>query len=286
MNIIKHYHNDPSLRADFNRLAEATFGLNFEAWYQNGFWKGEYIPYSVIEDGRIVANVSLNRTDMMAGGRRLHLYQLGTVMTDPAYRNRRYIRAIMKEIDRDTQDADGVYLFGSDSVLDFYPKFGFVPGAEFLYEKDVFHNSPCAMRQIPMKGPEDWALLRAAMDMGEPLSACAMTDNPGLTFFYASQFMRDNVYCNPDTGVWAIAEMEEGKLILHNVFCPQDTKLDDVVAAFGADVRRVTLGFAPVDASGFTCAPYHEEDCTFFVKGGCFEEFAARKLRIPSLSHA
>lgn len=286
MNVIKHYHSDPVLREGFNRLAEATFGLNFEAWYQNGFWQGEYTPYSAVEDGKIVANVSLNRTDMRIGDRRLRLYQLGTVMTDPAYRNRGYIRAIMKEIDRDTQDADGVYLFGNDNVLDFYPKFGFTQGAEFLYEKDVFQHSPCAMRQVPMKGPEDWARLRAAMDMGEPLSACAMEDNPGLIFFYVSQFMRDNVYCDPGTGVWAIAEMEAGKLLLHNVFCPQAVTLDDVIAAFGADVHHVTLGFTPADAAGFACAPYHEEDCTFFVKGGCFEEFAARKLRIPSLSHA
>lgn len=125
--IVKDYRDDPARRASFNALASATFGLNFEGWYRNGFWGDAYNPYSVEKDGRIVANVSLNRTAMIIGGVRRQLYQLGTVMTDPAYRNRGYIRAIMAEIDRDIADADGVYLFANDSVLEFYPRFGFAP---------------------------------------------------------------------------------------------------------------------------------------------------------------
>ena len=284
--IVKHYRENDALRASFNALAEATFGLNFESWYQNGFWGDSYDPYSILEDGKIVANVSLNRTDMVMGGQQKRLYQLGTVMTDPAYRNRGYIRLLMAEIEKDAADADGIYLFASDSVVEFYPKFGFAKGAEHLYSRSVEQAGESRMVKVPMDGPEGWEKFRAAMEMGEPLSACAMVDNSGLFFFYVAQFMQDCVYHDESRNIWAIGELEAGNLMLHNVFAPQDVTFEDVIAAFGADVQKVTLGFAPKNADGFSCEAYHEEDCTFFVKGEIFRDFAEGKLQIPSLSHA
>lgn len=284
--ILKHYRENAPLRASFNALAEETFGLNFEEWYRNGFWGDDYEPYSIFEDGKIVANVSLNRTDLLIAGRRKRIYQLGTVMTHPDYRNRGYIRILMAEVEEDTRDADGIYLFANDSVVEFYPKFGFQKGKESLYTRSVAQTGPCRMEKIPMNGPEGWKKLSRAMELGEPLSACAMVDNPGLIFFYVSQFMQDNVYYAENLNAWAVAELEAGELMLHNVFAPEDVPLKEVIAAFGTDVKQATLGFAPKDGAGFEIVPLQEEDTTFFVKGDAFREGAWQKLRIPSLSHA
>lgn len=286
MTIVKSYRDDPQLRGSFNNLARATFGLDFEPWYQMGFWTDNYNPYSVVLDGKIVANVSVNRTDMIIGGMRRKLYQLGTVMTDEAYRGRGYIRAIMAEIEKDTADADGVYLFGGDNVLEFYPKFGFVQGAEHLYTKEIVQAGQSTMGRVRMDGPVGWIRLRVAMEKNEFETACTMVDNPGLIFFYAAQFMQESVYYDKRLDAWAIAEIEDGEMLLHNVFAPAGVTLDDVITSFGSEVKRVTLGFAPKDITGFDCVPYHEEDCTFFVKGAAFDDFAHRRLRIPSLSHA
>lgn len=282
----KHYREDAAVRASFNQLAEETFGLNFEAWYRNGFWGDHYEPYSIWEDGKIVANVSLNRTDMLVEGTRKRMYQLGTVMTHPDYRSRGYIRLLMAEIGKDTRDADGIYLFANDSVVEFYPKFGFEKGEEYLYTRAVEQAGDCRMEQVPMDDPAGWNKLGKAMELGEPLSACAMVDNPGLIFFYVSQFMQGNVYCEPTRNIWAVAELEEGELTLHNVFAPADVTLDAVIATFGSQVKKVTLGFAPKDRAGFEIVPLREEDCTFFVKGEAFREDKWQDLRIPSLSHA
>lgn len=284
--IVKGYRRDAALRASFNALAEKTFGLNFEGWYQNGFWGDNYNPYSIVKDGRVVANVSVNHTDMMIAGERRRLYQLGTVMTDPAYRNRGYIRAIMEEIDRDTADADGVYLFANDGVLDFYPKFGFVRGAEYVYERPVCQAGACRMQRVRMDNAAAWDALRRAMEVSAVQSACEMAGNPGLIFFYVSQFMQDCTYYCEALDAWAIAEIENGSLTLHNVFCPHAVSLDEVIAAFGGEVARVTLGFTPLDTAGFACRKLHEEDCTFFIRGQGFHDFSAKALRIPSLSHA
>jgi GNAT superfamily N-acetyltransferase len=284
MKIVKHYREDAALRSSFNALAEATFGLNFENWYQLGWWRDTYAPYSVLEDGKIVANVSVNRTDMVIDGQRKHLYQLGTVMTYPEYRNRGYIRTIMAEVEKDIAGADGIYLFANDEVLDFYPKFGFVRNREFVYSREVTQEGECTAKQMPMDVPENRDRLAAAMAESTFHSGSAMVDNPGLIFFYVAQFMQENVYTVGNA--WVIAEEEEGNLVIHNVFGPEETSLDAVIAAFGPEVKTVTLGFTPADRTGWNSEELKEEDTTFFTRGTAFQDFADRNLRIPSLSHA
>ncbi len=286
MDICKHYEGDASLRQSFNALAEETFGLNFENWYRTGFWQGSYTPYSVILEGQVVANVSLSRTDMIIHGERKRLYQLGTVMTGAEYRNRGFIRSIMREIEKDTADADGVYLFANDSVLSFYPKFGFQKAREFVCEASLTQTGACRMKQVPMDCPADWEKLNRAMAESTFRAACLMVDNPGLIFFYVTQFMTDCVYYCADLDTWVIGEIEHGSLLLHNVFTRTSVSLMDVISAFGSRIRSVTLGFTPEDPSGFTCRELLEEDTTFFVKGDAFRDFSEGCLRIPSLSHA
>ena len=95
MEIIKDYRDNAVLRRSFNELAGKTFGLDFEDWYQNGFWEDAYNPYSVVENGRVIANVSVNITDMLFDGSVRHFLQLGTVMTEETRRHQGCIRAII-----------------------------------------------------------------------------------------------------------------------------------------------------------------------------------------------
>lgn len=67
IDIIKNYRDNAKLRRSFNALAGKTFGLNFEDWYQNGFWGDDYNPYSVVLNVEVVANVSVNRTNLQYG---------------------------------------------------------------------------------------------------------------------------------------------------------------------------------------------------------------------------
>ena len=113
-----------------------------------------------------------------------------------------------------------------------------------------------------------------------------MVENPGLIFFYASQFLRDCVYYDPGLDVWAIAEVENGSLLLHEVYSSRPVELNAVIAAFGTEINRVTLGFSPADPTDFTCRELREEDTTFFVKGPLWTPFMEKRLRIPTLAHA
>ena len=286
MNILHGYRKDKALRDSFNRLAEATFdGLSFEGWYQNGFWGDNYDPNSIVVDGEVAANVSVNRTDFLVDGKRYRVLQLGTVMTAPEHRGKGLSRAIMEAIEPELAAADGVYLFGNDGVVDFYPRFGFRPGRETEYRKRVYFSGKGTAEQVLMDGPDAWDRLAAAMEASSFREGCRMVGNPELIFFYVSQFMQEAVYYIPGLDAWVIAELEEGSLTIHSIFAGAHVTIDDAARAFG-DVREIRLGFAPADPRGWELSELREEDCNFFVRGSFFEEFEKRNLRIPSLSHA
>ncbi len=283
--IEKNYRNNEALRASFNRLAEKTFGLNFENWYKNGFWKDNYIPYSVVIDGEVVSNVSVNACNMNYKGQIVKLIQLGTIMTDDDYRGNGYARALMEEVLKDYDGkVDGIYLFANDSVLEFYPKFGFKEAKEYQFTKDVTISGECTAQNVPLRDKIDFDRTVEILDTKKQNAQLYMVDNPGLYMFYLSQFMTENLFYIEECNSYAIAEIEEDTLILHTIL--GNGAVDEVIRAFGSQVKKVILCFTPNDASGYEKSELHEEDTTFFVQGKFFEDSRDDEYMMQAITHA
>lgn len=280
-----NYRDNEQLRSSFNALAKKVFGLDFENWYQNGFWKDNYNPYSVLIDGKVVSNVSVNYCDMNYKGKLIRLMQLGTVMTDPDHRGKGYSRMIMEKIMSEYEEqVDGIYLFANDSVKEFYPKFGFREGREYQYSKEVSVLSERSVVPVSMHERNDWLKMVQILNEREQNSAMFMVGNSGLYMFYLSQFMQENVYHLPEQDTYVIAEEEEGTLILHAIIGKSD--IAKVTESFGSGVKKVILCFTPKDADGFSRQELHEEDTTLFVKGRFFDEYDAEKYMFQAITHA
>ncbi|SHN50842.1 Acetyltransferase (GNAT) domain-containing protein [Butyrivibrio hungatei DSM 14810] len=283
--IEKNYRNNDALRASFNRLAEKTFGLNFENWYQNGFWKDNYIPYSVVIDGEVVSNVSVNACNMNYKGKIVKLIQLGTIMTDNDHRGKGYARVLMEEVMKDYDGkVDGIYLFANDSVLEFYPKFGFKEAKEYQYTKEVTISDECKAQNIPLKGKDDFDRAIKILDTNEQNAQLYMVGNSGLYMFYLSQFMTENLFYIEECGSYAIAEMEDDTLILHTII--GNGAVDEVIRAFGSKIKKVVLCFTPKNTGGFEKSELHEEDTTFFVQGKFFEDNQNEEFIMQAITHA
>ena len=80
--------DNPSVRAAFFALAQKIFNLNFAPWFSGGYWGARYLPYTLFDGKNAVSNVSVNLMDTIFEGRARRYIQIGTVMTDPAYRKR------------------------------------------------------------------------------------------------------------------------------------------------------------------------------------------------------
>lgn len=287
MKIIKHYRKNDTYRASFNELASNVFCLNFENWYQNGFWNENYDPYSVLEDGKIVANVSVNICDMKWDQEVYHLIQLGTVMTHPDYRGRGYSRLLMEEIFRDYEGkCDGFYLYANDSVLDFYPRFGFRKASEYQYSKRVEISLEATVEKVPMHTPEDWGRMVDIMKHYRQLGEYIMVNNTDLYMFYLSQFMTDNVFYIAGSDSYVVGEVEESTLTINGVWSREEVTLDEVIRAFGKEITKVVLSLTPENTEDYEVKEAHFDDTTFFVKGIAFEHMENTKFMFQELTHA
>lgn len=292
--IKKSYSHDDILRKSFNDLAGVTYGLNFENWYQNGYWTEKYNPYSIVIENKVVANVSVNIMDFVSKEENKRYIQLGTVMTDSEYRNQGLIKIIMQEIENDFQGStDGFYLFGNDSVLEFYPKFGYRKGIEYQYSKIVSNNLNGTgrtkykhARRIQMDKKEDWAILEGAIEKSVNNSAFEMKNNKELIMFYITQFMQKNVYYVEDEGAYVIAEIDGDKLFLHSVFSEKIVCIDTIIEAFGDKINKVILEFTPLTSEGYQVVELCKMDSTLFLKGIGFDCFEQNKRMFSTLSHA
>lgn len=285
--LIKDYRNNDELRASFNELAKKTFGLDFEDWYQNGYWTHKYNPYSMVEDGKVIANVSVNLTDYLWKGKKRKFIQLGTVMTEEAYRNRGLIRQLMEEIEKDYAGiVDGCFLFANDSVVDFYPKFGFRKSGEYEYVKAVANTQEATIEQVPMENKEQWDKLQERIEDSASYSDFEPVGNSELFMFYVTKFMRDTIYYDKEQNAYVIADIEDSQLTLHGVFAEQECNLDKLIASFGKEIKQVRLTFVPKNTQDYQVLSYKEDDCTLFLKGKGFDGFEEDFVRFPELAHA
>lgn len=78
MEFICDYMKNAEQRHMLNELCKKTFWFDFEDWVVNGYYEGDYIPYSFVEDGRMLSNVSVNRMQFIQNGVRRDYIQLST----------------------------------------------------------------------------------------------------------------------------------------------------------------------------------------------------------------
>jgi predicted GNAT family N-acyltransferase len=284
-NYITDYKDDDKLRKSLNELAEKTFGITFENWYTNGFWGNKHIPHSLMHDNKIIANVSVNLMDFYMDGIEKHYIQIGTVMTYKDYRGQGLSRYLIQKIlDQYIDKVDGIYLFGNDRVLNFYPKFGFVKSKEYQYSKNI--NSSDNVKRIElvdMTDKEKWEkffyTVRSSVNNDR-----FTIDNPGLIAFWTR--WSKSVYYLAKEDAYVIADIEGENLFVKQIIATHKVELETVISSFGSDIKKVTLGFTPYDEKGYTVREFQEEDCTLFILGKDLENIEYKKLIFPVLSHA
>lgn len=284
--VIKNYRQNDELRHSFNELAKKTFWIDFEDWYQNGYWTDRYNPYSIVMDGKVVANVSVNQTDFAMNGQVKRYIQLGTVMTDEQFRNKGLIRRIMEEIEIDyAGKVDGMYLFANNEVLSFYPKFGFRTAKQYEYVKEVQSDAEPIFVQVPMKERRVWDMLEEKIKTGYVQSVFEMVDNSQLNMFYVSKYMQENVYYSEILDAYVIAEIEDDTIVINMVVSDKEQDMSSIAEGFGKDIRHVILGFTPKNGQGFEKREMNQDDSTLHVKG-MWADFEEAELMFPLLAHA
>ena len=282
--LVENYKDDEKLVKSFNELTEKTFGFNFIEWQNNGFCFFYYIPYSLVNNNQIIANVSVNLMDFMLDGVKKHYIQLGTVMTDENYRRQGLCRYLMEHVIKEYQHkVDGIYLFGNDSVIHFYPKFCFVESKEYQYIKSICSTSSQEVEQIDMSIQSNRDCFLNIVK-NSTINERFTTDNWGLIAFYL--LFGQPVYYLAKEEAYILANVEKEKLFIHQIVTKHEVNLESIIHAFGSEIQEVRLGFTPVKSSGYEVKEVEEDDCTLFILGKDLKEIEKKKLMFPTLSHA
>lgn len=288
MEFICDYMRDDVKRRALNALAQRTFGTDFEAWVKDGYFEGDYIPYSLIENGKLLSNVSVNRMQFVQNGAARTYIQLGTVMTDAAHRQHGLARRLMERVLRDWEGrCDGIYLFANLGALDFYRKMGFREGVcEYLYtlRKDGGLSGQGTFRPI------DESLRARYMDCvrhGAANAALQQVNRFGLQMFYTADL--SSVFYDGDLDCFAVIEEEEDALTVQSVVSRSIVPLRVVLERLDIAGKTVRLGFAPrgEDAALFEARRYDgADDYRLFYRGAPVEDIERERLCFPVLSHA
>ncbi|HCU6011508.1 TPA: GNAT family N-acetyltransferase [Legionella pneumophila] len=286
----KGYQQDDKKRTAFNALAVKTFDLSFEEWYQSGYWRDKYIPYTLFDGEQAVANVSVNIIDFSIFGHKQRTIQLGTVMTDDAYRNQGLSRMLMEKVFEDWKaDNHLIYLFANSTVWGFYPKLGFKSVKEYQYQRTTTPSTQASFVKLNMNKKENREQLYDYTQNTDPYGKISMQENADLVMFYCITVYKDNVFYLPELDAIAIAEIKGRQLHLLDVYSKKEHNLDDIIHALSDETTdTVRLGFVPKDCSSYEIIPVDEQakDEMLFVEEDKTSLFDENQLMFPLLSHA
>lgn len=310
MELIYDYMKDARKRHMLNALTQKTFGFDFESWVTEGYFEGDYIPYSFTEDGKILANVSANRMCFLQNGVQKNYIQIGTVMTDEAYRGQGLARKLMEHVCKVYEgNCHGIYLFSNLDALDFYRKMGFQEGLQYQYtwkgyepgeagsarkedklgeaqqkgffpKADFFRRAEAQDRRLKEKYED--AVRNSAVN-----AALEQVNKYGLQMFYTGSL--NDVYYAEDMDCFAVMEKQGDTLMLQSVISKKPVFLKNVISRIPMKYGCLKLGFAPrpKEADRFEACAYNgEDDYRLFYRGKELESIQSQKLFFPQLSHA
>lgn len=290
MELIYDYMKNDDLRHKLNALTQKTFGFDFESWVMNGYFEGDYIPYSFVDDEKVVSNVSANRMCFMQNGSRKEFIQIGTVMTDEAYRNRGLAGKLMEYVLEQYEGRqDGIYLFGDLGALGFYRKAGFAEGLQYQYRLKEDLLQPREGKEPPFL-PVNQSYKHRYMEavrQSAVNSALEQLNKFGLQMFYTADL--SNVYYAADLDCFAVMETEGDTMVLQSIICTKRLPMREILARMKGEYRHLLLGFTPweEDACLFEGEAFDGgEDYRLFYRGKALESMEKEKLFFPLLSHA
>lgn len=282
------HQKDNRSRTLFDELTQKVFKLSFEAWYQAGYWNDKYIPYTLFDGNKAVANASINIMEFNVSEKQQRYIQIGTVATDPDYRNMGLSKFLMKQVLTDwSEKCDFIYLYANPSAVDFYPKFGFKIVKEYEYFKSLdknLINGDCEKLNMDMQANKD--MLYEYAKYSPAFSKLAMNENADLVMFYCASFLKENVYFIKSLNAIAVAVFKENQLQLWDVFSPKEVDLDKIIYALAnSKIDEVVLGFTPKDASLYKIREIVGGDA-LYIQQDKTQLFEENKIMFPLLSHA
>ncbi|MBU8880964.1 GNAT family N-acetyltransferase [Bacillus sp. FJAT-29790] len=292
--LISSYKENVKYKESFNELAKIVFQLDFSDWYERGCWDENYICYSYVDKDQVIANASINKMGVVLGGEEYKAIQIGTVMTHPNYRNKGLSGNLMNHIiQKYEKEYDFLYLFANQTVLNFYPKFGFksIQESNFsLKSSELFkqhRKSYPPMRLLNTLDSADFNIMERLAKERIPVSSIVgVTNNQHLLMFYFILVFNDAIYYIEDEDTIIIFKHEDKHLHLFDIIGKNRVDIDAILSRISADeTETISFYFTPdFKSNDIHTELIKENDATLFVRPLLKE--LPKHFLLPLTSHA
>lgn len=154
MRLIEITHERRDLQPAFcDYVAQVFPRADFRRWCGWGEWTPDYRAFALVDSrGRVLANASVMKMRLLFEARPQVGWQFGAVGCLALYRRKGLARMCMDAALAAIGNAPA-FLFANPGVLKFYPRFGFVPRAEQLFEIEQL-LAPALVRAHPLDGTD------------------------------------------------------------------------------------------------------------------------------------
>lgn len=264
---VKDYKNNEKLKESFNKLAIKTFELDFRSWYEKGYWTNDYIPYSYSYNNEIIANVSVNKMDLIIDDKIYKALQIGTVMTDERFKNQGLSRKLLNYVLEEYKDkVQFIYLFANEDVLSFYPKFGFKRCYESEYILDVSKYEK--LNKIEKVEKLDFNTLEDFAKNKKTLSTKLDCINNNLLMFYFTIALSENIYYIKEQNIFIIMEEDEDTIHLYDIISKENYNINDLIKnIINKNTKNIKFYFTANNIKNIKVNKIENNDDALFIYG-------------------
>ena len=265
MRMVSSRGGDSTYQAMMENLIREVFGFSFAPWFSRGLWDERYESHAFVEDGRMLSNISLFKSDLVVAGKRMRAHQFGGVATRKEARGKGLSRELMEQIIKRYPETPS-YLATHPGVADFYPRFGFRKVETFRPEMAIQVDHPEAVAH--RLEPDDPAVTAALETRGYSEVLDSVNAQP-IRMFHLLMDYPDGIYRLPGCGAIVVAEQKDDRLMIADVLSARPIAFDTLQKELPfSGVRTVDFGFCP-EWLGVTpdWKPVDGKEEPFFLRG-------------------
>lgn len=236
----------------FNYLYDLALDGDYSPWYSKGYWDESLIPFFIVKDDIVVANVSVAPMQLVSCSKNIAVLQISTVMTHPDYRMQGLSAYLMDYVmNKYKNQYEFMYLFANESVLDFYPKFGFERVDESSYKlKNLSFKEYIKTSWIKLcpDNIEDLKLLEILIQDASSLRSkkLAFKNTQCLTMFHFILQFEESLYYCKELNCLVIMEYDDEVLRIYDVFSKEEVDWNYLIKCILKEgIEEVQFFFIP-----------------------------------------
>ncbi len=268
------YCAENGMRERLYPLFEFVFDISeniLTDFHQRGLWDPTYHPYTLFDDGRAIANVSMFALPLVVGGKPITVAGIQSVMTHPDYRGQGLMKRLFEVMLHDIDSGfEASLLFTEKPNL--YTKFGFQTVSESCFVLPYEHTGVCEerVRRLNAFDPSDMQLINTLLHLRTPASEHFFPLHYKSSFYLNiyDQHAHERLYYAKDLNAIIVFAVNNDTLELYDLIAPTFQTLEDVCAQIPASFSKITLHFCPDRFTNVNWTPVpHESTLQLMVRG-------------------